>query len=131
MKKDWVAEARKRVQEDFKNVGSALFTEQVKANERMRKNFHLSKTQVRKAEVQHDEWLRMRLSRLSILEVVLERRRLLGKLVWWLYVRLARKMQKPPKMVPVPGAVPAEQRAPKGAGNEVVRKADTPTVQKA
>jgi len=129
MKKDWIAKAKRRVQADFEIVGTCLMTAQAKVSGRVRKGFQLSKTQVRKAELQQDEWLRARLSRLAVLEVLLESQPGLGRRVWRLYGRMAAAMAKRATMVPVPGAVPADQRAPtKGAGNEVVREADASAV---
>jgi hypothetical protein len=128
MKKDWVAEAKRRVQADFEIAGTCLMMAQAKVSDRIRKGFQLSKTQIRKAELRQDEWLRTRLSRLAVLEVLLESRPGLGRRVWRLYSRMTAAMAKRATMVPVPGAVPAEQRAPKGAGDEVVREADASAV---
>jgi hypothetical protein len=120
----WVLEAKKRIGADFELAGSVFMGQRAMASEGVRKRLNLSKTQLEKTVQQQDAWIRTKLTRLVVLEVVLERRLLLGKLVWWLYDRMMARMKKPLTMRPVPGAVPADQRDPtKGVKDEVVREA--------
>lgn len=73
--------------------------------------------------------MRTKLTRLTVLEVLLERRRLLGKLVWWLYDRLMEQMKKPLIMRPGPPAAPADQRdLTKGTQDGVDREVAQPSV---
>ncbi len=132
MKKNWTAEARGRIGADFQLLGSVFITQRAAASERYRKMCGLSMTQLNKALPEQDSWIRTRLTRLNVLEVVLLRRRLLGKLVWWLYDRLTAQMRRPPKMRPNPAAVAADQRDPtKGAQDGVAHEAAAEAVPKA
>jgi predicted metal-dependent hydrolase len=132
----WALEAKKRIGADFELAGSLFMVQRAVVSEGVRKRLNLSKTQLEKTVQQQDAWIRTKLTRLSVLEVVLERRRLLGKLVWWLYDRMMARMKKPPKkpltMRPNPAAVPADQRDPtKGAQNGVAREVAAETVPSA
>ena len=123
MKKDWVEEAKKRADTYCKMADSALLLQRAVVSKHVRENFKLSKTQLTKMVYQHDGWLRGNLTKLSTAEVVLERRWLLGKIVWWLCDRFAKRMNKPPTMRKVDGTVPIEQREPpKGASGAVVNE---------
>ncbi len=131
MRKDWAQETKKRIGGDFELLGGMLLTQRAMASEGWRKRMNLSKTQMDKLVAQQDAWARGTLTRLNVLEVVLERHRLLGKLMAWLFKRLLEKVNKP-TMRPVPGAVPAEQRDPtKGAKDGVVDEAAAQTVPQA
>jgi hypothetical protein len=132
----WILETKKRIGADFELAGSVFIAQRAVVSEGVRKRLNLSKTQLEKTVQQQDAWIRRKLTCLNVLEVVLERRRLLGKLVWWLYDRMMRRMKKRPKkpatMRPVPGAVPADQRDPmKGAGDGVAHEAAAETVPQA
>ncbi len=119
MKKDWRREAKARIGADFEIAGTCLMTAQALVSGRVRKGFQLSKTQVKKGQVMQDEWLRGKLSRLAVLEILLEHRRLLGKIVWRIYRRMVADMGRPAS-----GAVSPEKRDPsKGALDEVACEA--------
>jgi len=118
MKKDWAQEAKKRINADYDMAIAALLTQRAVVSKHVRESYRLSKTQLQKRVQQQDEWFRAKLIQLNTVVIVLERRRLLGKVVWWLYGRLVERMNKPTTstMQPVAGAVPIEQREPpKGA----------------
>jgi hypothetical protein len=89
----------------------------------VRKNLKFSKTQLKGMVGNQEAWMRAKLSRLNILEVLLERRRLLGKIVWWLYRRMLEDLKKPVMMSPVSGAAPpAKRESAKGKWNAVARE---------
>lgn len=128
----WALEAKKRIGADFELTGSVFMVQRAMVSEGVRKRLNLSKTQLEKTVQQQDAWIRTKLTRINVLEVVLERRRLLGKLVWWLYDRMMTRMKKPLTMRPVPGTVPADQRDPtKGAKDGVDHAVDPQAVPKA
>jgi hypothetical protein len=110
MKNKPAQEARRRIAEDLQLLGSVVLTQRAAASERYRKLCNLSMTQLNKALAEQDSWMRTKLTRLNMLEVLLERRRLLGKLVWWAYDRLMKQMKKPLTMRPGPAPVPADPR---------------------
>jgi len=131
MKKDWIAEAKRRIEAEFKNVAMTYVMQRAAVSDRVLRQYGFSKTQNRKAAEECDNWIRVRLSRLAVLEVLLESRPGLGRRVWRLYGRMTEAMAKR-TMVPVPGAVPADQRDPtKGAGNEMDHAVDSQAVPSA
>ena len=120
MKKDWVEEAKKRADTYCKTLDSALLLQRAVVSKHFRESYKLSKTQLTKMVYQQNAWLGGKLVRLSTAEVVLERRWLLGKVVWWLCGRFGKRANKPPTMRKVDGTVPIEQREPpKGAEHAV------------
>jgi len=123
MKKDWIVEAKTRIGQDYEYAGGALITQRAMVSKFVRKNLKLSKTQLEDMVGKQETWMRTKLSRLNILEVLLERRRLLGKVVWWLYRRMLEDLKKPVMMRPVPGAAPpAKRESAKGKWNAVARE---------
>ena len=124
MKKDWVQEGKKRINADYDMAIAALLTQRAVVSKHVRKDYHLSKTQLEKRVREQDEWFRAKLIQLNTVVVVLERRWLLGKVVWWLCDRFVKRMNKPPTMQKVDGTVPIEQREPpKGAEHAVADEA--------
>ena len=124
MKKNWVEEVKKRADAYCKGVDSALLLQRAVVSKHVRESFKLSKTQLAKLVYQHDAWLRGNMTKLSSVEVVLERWGLLGKFVWWRCERFVKRATKPLTMREVDGAVPIEQREPpKGAEHAVADKA--------
>lgn len=116
MKKNWVEEAKKRADTYCKMADSALLLQRAVVNKHIRESYKLSKTQLTKMVYQHDAWLRGKLMLLNTVEVVLEHRWLLGKIVLWLCGRFAKRVDKSFTMQKVDGTVPIEQREPpKGA----------------
>ncbi len=129
MKMNWTAEARTRIGKDFGKMVMTYAVQRAAVSDRVLRVYGFSKTQQRKAEEESDVWLRTRLTRLNVLEVVLERRRLIGKLVWWMYDRLTAQMQRPPKMRKGPPAPPAtSEEATKGAADGATREGAAQTV---
>jgi hypothetical protein len=123
MKKDWILEAKTRIGQDYEYAGGAMITQRAMVSKFVRKNLKFSKTQLEGMVGNQEAWMRAKLSRLNILEVLLERRRLLGKVVWWLYRRMLEDLKKPAMMRPVPGAAqPAKQKAAEGEWNAVARE---------
>ena len=123
MKKDWVEEAKKRADTYCKTLDSALLLQRAVVSKHFRESYKLSKTQLTKMVYQQNAWLGGKLVRLSTAEVVLERRWLLGKIVWWFCDRFAKRMNKPPTMRKVDRSVPIEQREPpKGASGALVNE---------
>jgi len=121
MKKDWTLETKKRIGADFEMAGSMLLVQRAMASDRVRKLLNLSKTQLEKTVQQQDGWIRAKLTRLNVLESVLERRYLLGKLVDWLCSRLIERVKKP-TMRPVSSPPPAKRELAKGEWNAVARE---------
>jgi hypothetical protein len=116
VKKDWVEEAKKRIDIDCRVANAALLTQRAVVSKHVRESYQLSKTQLTKMVYQQDAWLRSKLTMLNTVQIVLERRWLLGKFVWWLCGRFAKRMAKALTMQHVDGTVPIEQREPpKGA----------------
>jgi hypothetical protein len=124
MKKDWILEAKTRIGQDYEYAGGAMITQRAMVSKFVRKNLKFSKTQLKGMVGNQEAWMRAKLSRLNILEVLLERRRLLGKIVWWLYRRMLEDLKKHVTMRPVPAAVPPA----KGERNEATREAAAQTV---
>lgn len=123
MKKDWILEAKQRIGQDYEYAGGAMITQRAMVSKFVRKNLKLSKTQLEDLVSKQEAWMRAKFSRLNILEVLLERRRLLGKIVWWLYRRMMARMKKPLAMRPGPGAAPpAKREDTKGEWNAVARE---------
>lgn len=129
MKKDWIAEAKQRIGQDYEYAGGAMITQRAMVSKFVRKNLKFSKTQLEGMVGNQEAWMRAKFSRLNILEVLLERRRLLGKIVWWLYRRMLEDLKKPVMMRPVPGAAPPAKREPtKGERDEVAHETAAKTV---
>lgn len=112
MKKNWVEEAKKRIDTDCRVANAVMLTQRAVVSKHVRESYKLSKTQLTKMVYQQDAWIRAKLMRLNTAEIVLERWWPLGKFVWWLCGRLAERMNKPPTMRKVDGTVPIEQREP-------------------
>jgi len=118
MKKNWAAEANNRISRDSEIVVSALITQRAIVSDRTRKMYKLSKTKLRESTQAQTAWLQRKTIRSNIVELVLERYPLLGKLVNWLCKRLAKEMDKPVTMKPVSGATPfSEMKSMKGAAD--------------
>jgi len=129
LKKNWVEEVKKRADAYCKGVDSALLLQRAVVSKHVRESFKLSKTQLAKLVYQHDAWLRGNMTKLSSVEVVLERWGLLGKFVWWRCERFVKRATKSLAMQKVDGTVPIEQREPpKGAERAVVDKTITETI---
>lgn len=123
----WVVEAKKRIGSDFELAGSVFLMQRAMASEHVRKRFNLSRTQVEKTVQKQDQWIRARLTRVNVVEVVLEQHKLLGKLVWWLYDRLLARMKKAVTMRPGAPAAP-EGRPAEGAKDGAAHATDEKTV---
>jgi hypothetical protein len=109
----WVVEAKKRIGSDFEAVGACFLSQRAVASDKLRKQIRMSKTQLEHTVDAQDRWIRHKITRLAAVEVVLERHKLLGKLVWRIYDRFLKAMKKDAEII-VPGQKkpPVEKPAP-------------------
>jgi hypothetical protein len=115
MRKNWILEAKKKTSEYCETAIGAMIVQRALINNRQRKMYRLSKTMAKTMARGNVEWLQGTLSRLAVLEILLKRRRILGKIVWWLYKRMVEQMKKPLPMRPMEGAADVPESAEKNA----------------
>jgi hypothetical protein len=113
----WALEAKRRIGVDFEKIAMAFVVQRAAVSERILRLYGFSKTQQRKAEVDSDIWLRGRLTRLCALEIILDRHKILGWLIWWMHDRLLKRMKRQVLFRPGPPAPPASQPDLAGAAN--------------
>jgi hypothetical protein len=124
MKKNWILEVKKKTGEYCETAIGAMIVQRALISNHQRKVYHLSKTMAKTMARRNVEWLQGTLSRLAVLEVLLKRRRILGKIVWWLYNRMVEQMKKPLTMRPVPGAGFLKDTKPMEGAADVLESAD-------
>ena len=105
----WALAAKQRTGSDFELVASVFLMQRCMVSEGLRKRYNLSKTLLRTTVEAQDKWIRARLTRVNVVEVVLEKHKLLGWLVWRLYDRLMVRMKKAVTMRSGPPAPPPGQ----------------------